>query len=191
MKSGSKTICIALSPVGKHHHSLALIFLIIPALFLAGCAKGSTGNNTGNIPLADVVAGLYSNVDVPPHEVVELDSSNFEYFAFIPYNEGLSAVAADALVNITPHSVVVIRSENGDGAEIAEKVFSDADPNKWLCVGSEVKYVAYTNHYVVLIMSYESTADAITENFKSMAKELDDMGITVLKASNPRYEQFF
>lgn len=88
---------------------------------------------------------LYDNVDVPPYETVRLDSSNFEFFAFVPYDDSLSAVAADALVNITPHSVVVIRAENGNGASLVKKVVENADPNKWLCVGS-LLVVPASNH---------------------------------------------
>lgn len=99
-------------------------------------------------------------------------------------------VAADALVNIAPHSVVVIRAENGNGASLAKKVVENADPNKWLCGGSEIVNVAYTDHYVLLIMSENAIADDIAENFKNMAKDLDGMEMTLLTANNSRYDQY-
>ncbi len=165
--------------------SLAILLIIV----LAGCAKNDAENNAAGPALEDIVQKIYANVDVPPYETIRLDQSNFEYFAFVPYDDTLSAVAADALVNITPHSVVVIRAERGNGADLAEKVFENADPNKWLCVGSETVYVAYTDHYVLLIMSEKVTADAIAENFKGMANDLDNMDMTLLTASSSRYEQ--
>lgn len=143
-----------------------------------------------DLTLEDLVEKLYDNVDVPPYETVRLDSSNFEFFAFVPYDDSLSAVAADALVNITPHSVVVIRAENGNGASLVKKVVENADPNKWLCVGSEIVNVAYTDHYVLLIMSEKAIADDIAENFKNMAKDLDGMEMTLLTANNSRYDQY-
>ena len=97
----------------------ALVILLIAAL--AGCAKTGTGNDPADLTLEDLVEKLCDNVDVPPYETVRLDSSNFEFFAFVPYDDSLSAVAADALVNITPHSVAVIRAENGNGASLEKK----------------------------------------------------------------------
>lgn len=179
----------------------ALTMLLV--LFLTACADragNETGNgagnssengtvNSGDMALEDIVEKLYDDVDVPPYETVWLDKSTFEYFAFAPYDESLTAVAADALVNITPHSLVVIRAANGNGAEIAETVAQKADMNKWLCVGAEAGNVAYTDHYVVLIMSERAIVDAVTENFKAMADSLDGMEISLLTLTNSRYEQ--
>ena len=166
-----------------------LIIVILLTATLAGCAKTGTGNESADLTLEDLAEKLYENVDVPPYETIRLDSSNFEFFAFIPYDDSLSAVAADALVNITPHSMVIIRTGNGNGASLAKEVVSNADPNKWLCVGSEIVNVAYTDHYVLLIMSEKGIADDITENFKNLAKDLDGMEMTLLTANNSRYEQ--
>lgn len=170
-----------------------LILLMMMALFfvasLAGCAKETIENAADALTLENIVEKLYDNVDVPPYETIKLDQTNFEYYTFIPYNDTLTAVAADALVNITPHSVVVIHSEDDNGANIAKKVIENADPNKWLCVGAETVNVVYTDHYVVLIMSRQVTADAIAENFKVIAKELDGMEMVLLTAGNSRYDQ--
>ena len=171
----------------KRIFSAVLVILIIAVL--SGCAKPEIGNDPAGLTLEDVVEKLYDNVEVPPYEIVRLDSSNFESFAFVPYDDDLTAVAADALVNITPHSVVVIHVENGSGASLAKKIVENADPNKWLCVGSEVVNVAYTDHYVLLIMSDKAIADGITANFKDLAKELDGMEMTLLTANNSRYDR--
>lgn len=168
---------------------ILLCLILIPIFVLStGCAKKNTENNAEKFSLDEIVEKLYKDVDVPPYETIPLDAETFEYYAFIPYEENLSAVASDALVNITPHSVVVIHASNGNGADLAQQVIKNADPNKWLCVGSEAVRVAYTNHYVVLIMSYEDIADAIADNFKKMANELDDMASNVLSAGNERYD---
>lgn len=170
--------------------------LILPMIILlAGCSKKSTGDSSEEsaeaITLEYIAEKLCDNADVPPYEVVTLGADNFEYFAFIPYAEEYSAVAADALVNITPHSLVLIYTSKGNGEELAGQIITKADPNKWLCVGSETVRVAYTDHYVVLIMSYADTAGAIVENFKKMVDKLDGMSAEVLSADNDRYEQLF
>lgn len=156
-----------------------MIFVLAPALILSGCGSVEEGAGQGT-ELEDIVERLYENADAPPYETIRLDKTNFEAFAFIPYDESLSAVEADALVNITPHSVVVIHDEKGNGESLAEAVFENADPFKWLCVSSEKVNVAYTDHYVVLIMSYEAVADSVAAKFGEIAHELDGMKMTLL-----------
>lgn len=80
---------------------------------------------------------------------------------------------------------MVIHTENGDGDDLAIAVFDKADPNKWLCVGSEVVTVANTDHYVVLIMSSRDIANDITSNFNNLSEELDSVkDITVHTKDN-------
>ena len=118
------------------------------------------------------------------YEVVPLDETTFEFATFIPYADGLSAVQADALVNITPHSLVVIKVDNGSAADLANDVFKNANPNKWLCVGSDIVKVANSDHYVVLVMSFEDIADAVVKNFETVAANLNDGGVTVQSREN-------
>ena len=197
----------------KGYMTLVILGMLVGALLFTGCtgtnagtggnAGGGTGgpNSTGK-SLDDIVEGLYSGVDVPAYETITLTKDMFESYAFTSYDESLSAVAADALVNITPHSLVVIHASGGNGKDVAEKIVQNADPNKWLCVGSEVVNVAYTNHYVVLVMSYQDIADGIVTNFKTMASDLEQTGssgsqtdaepnVTVLTAGNDRYGENF
>ena len=175
--------------IRKIAFSIAVILPIAAAFFLSGCSMGSSTGNTGDQTPEAVLEKLYGSIEVPPYEIIKLDESNFEAFAFIPYDDSLTAAAGDALVNITPHSVVVIHAEKGNGAELAEHIIDKADPNKWLCVGAEAVRVTYTDHYIVLIMSDKATADAIAKNFKAAANELDGMEPELLTAANSRYEQ--
>lgn len=164
----------------------AIAALTIILLFAACGEKNDTASQPAD--LNSIIEKLYQDIDVPPNETIELDKDNFEFFAFIPYGEGLSGAAADALVNITPHSLVVIRTEDGNGAELAKQVAENADPNKWLCVRADSLRVAYTDHYVVLVMSFTDTADAIIGNFKSIAKDIDGREMTLLSSVDYSYE---
>lgn len=165
---------------------IAVISLVL-VVFFAACAKKNTDSGE-NVTLAEIVEDLYENVDVPPYETISLDESNFEYYAFAPYDSSYIAVAADALVNITPHSMVVINSEDGNGGELAKTIAENADLNKWLCVGSEAGGVAYTDHYVVLIMSEKETVDSVIDNFREMVWKLDGMRMKLISLSNARYD---
>ena len=152
---------------------------LLVTLALTACASDSGGSQQA-ADLSTVIEKLYQNIEVPPNETIVLDKDNFEYFAFIPYGDGLTGAAADALVNITPHSLVVIHTDGGNGAELAEQVSENADPNKWLCVRADSLRVAYTDHYVVLVMSDREMVEDVMENFKAMAKDLDGMEMQLL-----------
>ena len=167
----------------------AAAYVVLMIALFAGCANNEDKEEGGEKTLEEIVEQLYADVYVPAYETVRLNETNFQSFAFVPYDDSLSAVAADALVNITPHSVVVIKADDGNGAELAEDIILNADPNKWLCVGSETVNVAYTDHYVVLVMSDKATAEGVTDNFKAMAKKLDGMEMSLLSTGNSRYEE--
>ncbi len=164
-----------------------VLALVLTVLCLAGCAQTGTADPPPLSP-ESIAEQLYTGVEVPPYEIVKLDETSFERYSFIPYEDGITAASADALVSITPHSMVVMYLPDGSGAEKARQVCMNADPNKWLCVGSETVIVTYTDHYVVLIMSDRSTASAITDNFREMAAELDGMEPDLMTKDNSRYE---
>ena len=168
----------------------AVLVMVLAACSPNGGGTGGTGTgDSDEMSLDEIVEALYKDVDVPAYEIIPLDKTNFEGFAFTPYSEDYKAVAADALVNITAHSVVVIKTDKSNGLDLATEIASKADPNKWLCVGSEVVDVAYTDNYVVLIMSYQDIADEILDNFKTLAPKLDGMEMQFFSENNSRFEE--
>ena len=162
---------------------------IVVSVIATGCSKQTEDAEGDDVPPGELVELLCEDVDVPDYEVIPLDEENFAYYAFIDYEEGMSAVAADALINITPHSLVVIHSSDGNGKDIAGRIVSAADPNKWISTGSDIVYVGYTDHYVVLVMSFLDVADGIIENFKTIANDLNDGEYNIYTATNPRYDE--
>ncbi|MCQ2551920.1 MAG: hypothetical protein MJ148_01025 [Clostridia bacterium] len=167
----------------------AVILIVLAIVFVAaGCSiKDANGDDPFETDLDDIVGLLYKGVDVPAYEIIDLNKDTFKSYAFIDYDTSYKAVAADALVNITPHSLVVIKVD-GNAKDLAEDVIVNADPNKWLCVGSEKVSVAYTDNYIVLVMSDEATVDAIIKNFQDIAQALDDMDANILSTGNERFE---
>lgn len=162
---------------------IAALTVMTMTLIFTGCAEVDESDEIEDQTLETIVEELCEDIDVPAYETIRLDETNFESYSFIPYDDSLSAVAADALVNITPHSLVVIHSDGGNGEELAEQVLKNADPNKWLCVRSEDVQVAHTDHYIVLIMSDASIANAVVANFQSIAKDLDGMDMILVTAN--------
>ena len=162
-----------------------ILIVVLSVGMLAACTLSNDKNESaGDADLTDMVGRLCEDADVPNYEILTLDENTFENYTFIPYEDGLTAVSADALVNITPHSLVVIHSDQGEASTFAEEIYQNADPNKWLCVGSERLCVANTDHYIVLVMSEEDICDDIIDNFKDIAESLGDGEIELMTADN-------
>lgn len=160
---------------------MPLILLIL--VLLAGCSgKVSDGTTSSDATMPEIIDLLYKGVEVPAYEAIELTEENFEYFAFIPYTNELTGYQADALINSIPHSLVLIRSENGDTADIAQKMLSSADARKWICVSADLKQTAYTEHYVILIMSTAEIVEGVIANFETA---VNDGEVTTLDAVVP------
>lgn len=148
--------------------SLILFVLVL----LAGCSgKGPGSITASDATMPEIIDLLCKGVEVPAYEATELTDENFEYFAFIPYTDALTGYQADALVNATPHSLVLIYSENGDTADIAQKMLANADARKWICVSADVIHTAYTKHYVILVMSSAEIAEGIIANFETAVND--------------------
>ncbi len=160
-----------------------------------GNGSGTTGNGsettgngsetTGNgmfqeIAVDVLIDRLCENADVPAYEAIPLGEKNFEFFAFAPYNSEYSAYAADALVNVTAHSLVVIKCNDDNTQKLAETIAENANIRKWLCVSAETVKVAYSDHYVMLVMSFEDTTEKLLENFKALTTEMNDGEVSVL-----------
>lgn len=162
-----------------------LIIISVTLGIIAGCSRLGKDEEETDESLIDLTNSLCDGVsNLPQYEAVALDKNNFEYFAFVPYAQGYEAVAADALVNIEAHSLVLIHLNEDNTKELAEKILANANPNKWLCVGAKKVNVAYSSHYIMLVMSSDELTNALTENFKLMCHKLYDGEVTVLSADN-------
>lgn len=149
---------------------IPLILLVL--VLIAGCSgKVPEGITPSNATMPEIIDLLCKGVEVPAYEATALTEENFEYYAFIPYTDGLTGFQADALVNATPHSLVLVRSENGDTADIAQKMLDNADARKWICVSADVTQTAYTEHYVVLVMSSAEVVEGVIANFETAVND--------------------
>jgi hypothetical protein len=148
-----------------------LIPILLALVMLAGCSGKGSDNAASDAKMPEIIDQLCEGVDVPGYEATELTEENFEYYTFIPYADGLTGYHADALINSMPHSLVLVRSENGDTADIAQKMLDNADVRKWICVAADVKLAAYTEHYVVLVMSSAEVAEGVIANFRTVVND--------------------
>ncbi|MFA5342145.1 MAG: hypothetical protein WC332_10230 [Clostridia bacterium] len=158
--------------------------ILLLLVLLTGCfEKGPEVSVPSDSPppsyvsIPQIIDLICQNVEVPAYEASELTEKNFENFAFIPYMEGLTGYQADALINAIPHSLVLIYSENGDTANLAQNILANANTNKWICVSADTIQTAYTEHYVILIMSSFETVEGLIANFETA---VDDGDATIL-----------
>ena len=154
----------------------ALLCAVALLVSLAACASGEEEapaeetNPVDDMALSDLMNEVLDGVaDLPMYEVVELTEENFEFYTFIPYEEGYEAVEADALIGSIAHSVVLVRVPDGaDAAQAAADMEANANPAKWICVQAEATHVRQHGNTILLVMSTVDTANAILQNFDSL-----------------------
>ncbi|MGM9521449.1 MAG: hypothetical protein ACI3VB_03110 [Oscillospiraceae bacterium] len=121
--------------------------------------------------LSDIMSTILDGVEnLPAIQDIPLDSSNFEFYAFVPYDSDYNGLASEAMMNAIAHSVVLVQVPDGTDAEaVAEEIEANADPRKWICVEAEKTVVSVNGSLILLVMSTESIADAVTENFLALS----------------------
>ena len=153
----------------------ALLCVLALAVSLMACAKNDSAEDTATNPiedmtLSDILDGILKDVpDLPGYQATELTSENFEFYAFVPYEEGYEGLAADAMIGSIAHSVVLVRvPEDADAAAVAKDMEDNADPRKWICVEAEATHVRQYGDTILLVMSSAETANAILVNFDAL-----------------------
>ena len=136
----------------------ALLLAVLLVFGLAACAGSPAESNAkpgDTMTLQDILTALTKD--------------NFEYFAFTAMPDGVEAIAADALINAVPHSVVLMRAQDAETAKkLAADVEANLNPAKWVCVEAEKTAVLVHNCTVLLVMSWSNVTDALTANFNAL-----------------------
>lgn len=152
--------------------TLSLFCAFALLLTLAGCASKSDADPLSDMTLEEILTASLKDVpDLPAYEPTALSADDFEFFSFVPYQEGYEGLQADALIGAIPHSVVLVRVPVDKAAEVAETMRNNADPNKWICVSAEKTVVAQSGGTILLVLSSGETANAILTNFKALYGE--------------------
>lgn len=164
----------------------------------SGAASSSTSSSTAQSgssetvdtsDLTTVMDALFNGIaeDQMPMLMPQEDGSkyaplteeNSEYntgVAMSAYKEGLCAEAA---MSAQAHSICLLKANSADeAAQLAEDVATNANPNKWICVGAERTVVAYSGDTVLLAMSYNDLAQTVLDNFKA---QFGEENVTVVK----------
>lgn len=143
--------------------------ICLSLVLLTGC-NGKQKNLTGT--LDEIMKGVYAGLgedDMPAVGNVELTKENIEFYVGTSDLDFKEALASDALIMAIPHSVVLVRLNDGADVEKAkQKIKESADPRKWICVEAEKTIVENRGNVIILIMTTSDLADKLQENFQNI-----------------------
>lgn len=153
---------------------IVLLVCVVMIFGLSACGKDDQSGSGGSAPkekdakLTDVMKDICKDVDLPENEVIKLDKETYEEYSFVKWSDGIEAVASEGLVTTLPHSLVLIKTDKGDGEKIAKEISEKANLTKWICVKAELGKVLYTDNYVLMIMTYKNAYDGLKANFEKV-----------------------
>lgn len=150
--------------------------MMFAMMIFVACASGDSeapedGSNPGeDLGLEEIIEEVTEGVEIEMETMnTELDSENFQWYLFTEEQDGVEGMAADAMMNSIPHSLVVARvSDEVDIESLATDIENNADPRKWVCAEAEKTVVETHGNLVLLVMSDENTVDDVVENFKGL-----------------------
>ena len=149
------------------------LFILITCivLILTGCGIKHVDGQ-----LEDLMTELYNGISEEELPMMlqntELTEENIENYIGTKDIKWSEAIASESMVGSIAHSVVLIRmSENASEKDIEEAkeiIKEKANPNKWICVTAEKVEVISNGDLILLVMSDESKATTISENFSKI-----------------------
>ena len=144
--------------------SLVAISLLV---LMCGC-----GNKNLTLSTTEIIDKVYEGIDEDDLPVVgntEITKENMEYYLGVKDLDIKEGYASEAMINAIPHSVVVIKLNEGADIEKAKAdIKKSADPRKWICVEAEQVVVDNIGDTIILIMSDNELTPAILSNFKKL-----------------------
>lgn len=153
----------------------SLILAILLAFGLIGCsskAPAAEEKPGDGMSLTEIADSILTDVpDLPKVQSMELNGDNFAQFAFVERPDGVEGLVSEAMISSIAHSVVLLRTPDNQSAQLlAEDVEANANPRKWICVEAEKTIVSVHGSTVLLVMSFEKSADTIAANFDALWK---------------------
>ena len=143
--------------------------------------NGTAGDNESvvyeDVDLVLVADSLYEGIaedNRPFVATMPLTSEDFEYFTFIPYEEGLEAVVNEPMMGSIAHSIVLVKCPTAEKAEeVAGAMKDSCDPRKWICVEADIVEAVTNKNIAMLLMTTTEggMSETILKNFKALDEE--------------------
>ena len=173
----------------KKISAILLALLIGAALVACTETKNDNGDDKATVyetvDLAAVADSLYEGIEETPMGLMSmpLTEDDFEFYAFVPFEEGFEAVANESMVGSIAHSVVLVKCPTAEKAqELAAAMKENCNPRKWVCVEADIVTSVTNGNIAMLLMTTKSSgmSEKILENFSA----LDAEKISSLKSSD-------
>lgn len=121
--------------------------------------------------LEDIIKKMHEVIDpeLAAHTVLqEVTADNSKYFLGTDEINYVEALAAEPMIGVMPHSIVVLRLEEGADVEaVVNLIKENADGRKWICVGVDDDKVLVNSigHTIALVI--DENSESIMEAFLS------------------------
>lgn len=169
---------------------LAIVLAALLAVTLISCTKTNDVENNSDVENKTDVAVIYEEADLaaiadslydgiaednrPFVMSIPLTSEDFEFFTFIPYEEGLEAVANEPMMSSIAHSIVLVKAPTAEKAqEVASAMKANCDPRKWMCVEADIVEGLTNGNIAMLLMTTTEggMSETIINNFNALDAE--------------------
>lgn len=128
---------------------------------------------TASSPVMDVLGALYAGEENMPAANMytrEVTKDTLSYFFGTDALDYTEAVVSEPNMNVTPHSVGLIRLKDGADIEAAKAaILAGANPRKWICVEAENVRVENVGSLILLVMGGDE-ADSIAARFLALER---------------------
>jgi hypothetical protein len=131
-----------------------------------------TPNPELSLSLEEIIKKMHEAMpsEITDHLVFQEISDDMKnYFLGTEEIEFTEALAAEPMIGVMPHSIVVFRVEEGTDVDAVVKLVKEnADPRKWICVGVEPDQllVESIGHTIALVI--DENSEAIMEIFRNL-----------------------
>lgn len=154
-----------------------IIAVVVAAFFLTNKKSDSKDILTQDgeeMALSDIMDKLYENMDkktLPSNlENIEVTDENIEYYLGTSEVEYEECLASEPIFGSIAHSVVLVRLKDGVNAdEAVEKIKTNVNPSKWVCVFVQEENVKVVRRgRTVLLVMTDTNPDQYVENFNNI-----------------------
>lgn len=147
------------------------ILLVIGALFMfAGCSNKEENLTLSTTEIIDKMYEGFASDELPMMlESRALVVDELEYNLGLKELNFTEGTVSEPGITSTAHSVVVVRvGKDVDIEKTKADIKANVNPSKWLCATADTVLVESKGDIIVLVMSSNTTATKLIENFKNI-----------------------
>ncbi|MEG0805327.1 MAG: Ig-like domain-containing protein [Lachnospiraceae bacterium] len=130
-------------------------------------------------PLERIMEKIYEGVSIELPKVwnKKIDSESSMYYLGIKNTDLEQGIASEAMINVIPYSVCLVRVKDGSDVEqVKTDIKENVDPRKWVCVSVEPENVKVSSigNVILLVMTNEGSQEIVDSfqrlNFSELPK---------------------